>query len=109
MTDIRNYKDTIRNTVKTVNAEDTMYNWSVKSINKNEATFTWSYLGENDGCFRVLVKSEDEVDTLILCEVPHCGNVMLLVCDDFYADAKTVEEGIEMAIKAAAKRAHNCF
>lgn len=110
MTDLRNYADIIRAAIKESSKADEHYNWKVKAINKGEARFQWGYLSDKDDPF-VLNVFDDTFDNepYIIVRVPYCGEVVILIGDKRWHDAKTLDDGIDKAIKAAVRYAQHHF
>ena len=110
MTDLRNYADIIRAAIKESSKADEHYNWKVKAINKGEVRFQWGYLSDKDDPF-VLRVIDDVIDDepCVIVEVPYVSDVVILIGDMRWHDAKTLDDGIHKAIKAAVRCAQHNF
>ena len=111
MIDLRKYADVIRAAIKENRNEDEHYSWKLKAINKGDAKFQWGYLSDKDDPFVLHVYDDvDGIEPYIDVKVPYVDErVIVLVGDKRWHDAKTLEDGIYKAIKAAAKYARHYF
>lgn len=108
MSNLREYREIIRQTVREVNAEDSAYTWRVASISATEARIRWSYLSENE--LFVLTMGGIPGGEFVIVNIPCTGErVFASVGPTPYDDAATVEEGIARVIRAAAAHAHHFF
>lgn len=109
MIDMRNYAEIIRSTIKECSKADKHYNWKVKAINKGEAEFQWSYLSDKDEPFSLRVDSLGDFQCVVV-SIPYCdSSTYISIGDSRWDDAKTLEEGVPMAIRSAVNRAHHVF
>lgn len=106
MSNLREYREIIRQTVREVNAEDSAYTWRVASISATEARFSWSYLSENELFTLTVEESGEFVLVTIPCTEERIG---MVIGPSRWDDAATIEEGIARAIRAAAAHAHHVF
>lgn len=89
-------------------AEDQNFTWTIKAINKGSIKFNWSYIGQNEDFVLTVKEAGDEA--YVIVEIPGCtADVFILVGDDRWSDAKSVEMGIYKAIKLAANTAKRVF
>lgn len=97
-----------RNALAEIRKEDENYTWTLKAINKGSIKFNWSYLSKNENFILTVKEVDDEV--YVEVEIP-CGvsKVYLLVGEDRWSDAHSVEMGVYKAIKAAARKAMHLF
>lgn len=112
--DCRPYASIIREAIKEANRDDKLYRWSVTAINKGEVRFAWGYLGEGSKELFKLRINANEVDNdkYVVVEIPYSTHdewKFVTVADHRWADARTIEEGIKMVIKAASRYARNTF
>lgn len=112
--DCRTYASIIREAVKEANHDDKLYRWNVTAINKSEAKFAWGYLGEGSKELFKLRIDADSVDDnkYVVVEIPYSTYnewKFVTVADHRLADARTIEDGIKMVIKAASRYARNTF
>lgn len=110
MIDFREYKDVIRSAVKSADERDENWKWRVEAVNKGEVRIGWgymSYLGES-GSFSVSeVPDGDGYDEIfIVGKAPNDAfEVCVIVGDDRWSDARSVADGIEVAIRRMAAEA----
>lgn len=91
----KEYKEIIKKAIN--DSELNGYKWTIKS-NK----LIWSYL---DVEFDIEIKKEENV------KIIHDGEtfIYILVGNEFYNDAKTIEDGLYKAIKGTIRKANNLF
>lgn len=111
MIDLRNFSTLIRDTIKQCSKEDEYYNWKVKAINKTEAKFQWGYLTDKDDPFILRVRDDTEDgDPYVIVHVPYSEEYLcFLIGNSRWDDAKTLEDGIRIAIRAAVVYAQHTF
>lgn len=97
-----------REALAEIRKEDENYTWTLKAINKGSIKFNWSYLSKDE--VFILTVHETEGETYVEVEIP-CGvsKVFLLIGEDRWSDAHSVEMGVYKAIKAAAHKAMHLF
>lgn len=89
-------------------AEDPNFTWTIKAINKSSIKFNWSYIGKTEDFVLTVTEAGDEA--YVVVKIPGCtADVFILVGDDRWSDAKSVEMGIYKAIKLAANTAKRVF
>ena len=97
-----------REALAEIRKEDGNYTWTLKAVNKGSIKFNWSYLSKNE--VFTLTVNETMGDIYVEVEIP-CGasKVFLLIGEDRWSDAQSVEMGVYKAIKAAARKAMHLF
>lgn len=106
--DLTNYKAFVKEAMAENRKNDENYTWTTKAINKGSIKFSWSYLGKDEE----FVLTVDEVDgePYVMVKMPcGCPNVCILVGEDRWSDARSVEMGIYKAITVAANKARHLF
>lgn len=111
MTNLKNYTEIIRSTVKENTFRDTNYRWSVKGINKNSVKLFWSYLEPDEVIIISVVDNHDteEPDDLKITFPGGDIKTYVVVGNDRYCDAGSMDEAIVMAIRSAFVLAHHHY
>lgn len=106
--DLTKYAEFVRAAMTDNRKADEHYTWSIKAINKGSIKFNWSYLSKAEEF--ILTVRESDGEPYVLVELPcGCSNVCILVGEDRWCDAKTIEMGIYKAITVAANKARHLF
>lgn len=106
--DLTKFAAFVRSAMEEARKMDKNYTWTIRAINKNSIKFNWSYLGKDE--YFTLTVRESDGEPYVLVEMP-CGvsNVCILVGEDFWCDAKSVEMGIYYGIIRTADKAMRLF
>jgi len=111
MINLKDYTTTIRATIKEISKADENYNWKVNYIGKGLVRFQWGYLSDNDDQFEMKVDEYDgDNNQYVIVNVPYAESyICIIVGESRWDDAKTLEDGIRKALKAAANYAQHTF
>lgn len=111
MIDLRIYKDTVNEAVRSENKKDENWNWSVKAINKSVVKIGWGYLdyiGEKN-FFTVTAKPDDDFGVMVIGTLPNGKQTYCWLGTKQWHDCKTFEEGIASVIHGMANTAHKTY
>ena len=111
MFDLRDFKGAIREAVRQERHKDQNWSWKVLAINKDIAKIGWGYLDylEDKSWFGIEIVGEPDGLVAVVGSAPNGHRVFRFVGDDPFADAKSVEDGIGVAVRDIAKYAHNVY
>lgn len=117
MTDIRDYRETIKAAVAAEREADKNWSWNVKAVNKTEARIGWGYLdyiGEAETFTLTIEETPFETDpekclVCVIGAVPNGSKVYRFIGPDRWDDDPTIESGIASAIRGMARIAHNIY
>lgn len=111
MTNLKDYTTIIRNATKENTFRDHGYRWSVKAINKNSVKLFWSYLDPEETIIISVVSNADsnEPDDLKISFPNDWPKTYVVVGNDRYCDAGTMEDAILVAIRSAYTLAHHYY
>ena len=112
MTDLRGYKEVIRESVARERRCDQNWSWKVHSVGKEVAKIAWGYLDylqEKDSYFEVRLSEDEEIGCVVTGVAPNGYKVILFIGDKPWDDFKSWEEGIACAIHSVALYAHSVY
>lgn len=113
MINLKDYTATIRATIKEISKADENYNWKVNYIGTGIVRFQWGYLSDNDEQFEMHVHEFDgDNKPYVIVNVPYTPKesyICITVGESRWDDAKTLDDGICKALKAAAHYAKHTF
>lgn len=86
-----------------------LYKWTYK-----DGKLYWSYLGEKDYFIIDIHEIDEEITSIhVKLHYNNCSEdesfICVIVGDVFYSDAKTLEDGLDKAIKRTIIKANNTF
>lgn len=116
MTDMRKYKDVVKDAVRNEIGKDT-WRWSVPWVGKADAKIAWGYLTYlSDGkkkaedMFRVSIwVDDDDGDVMVVGKIPAGGEEYAWIGPMHWHDASTIEDGIRKVIHAMCVTARNIY
>ena len=107
--DLTKFAAFVRSAMEEARKMDKNYTWTIRAINKNSIKFNWSYLGK-DEYFTLTVNDRIDDEIYVKVKMP-CGvsSIVLLIGEEFYHDAKSIEMGIYHGIIRTADKAMRLF